>query len=178
MPRKKTQQRAPMRWESITLPAHQSQGTKVRIPLHERTGFHVTSRRDPQTRIEWWFAVDTHRWDNPDPTPEIGETLTELSHTVWMHEGSPPTPVTRETVERQHGWFHPTAEALARRRQVMRETRREEFKQLNLAKQRGIHLLRCDQCGTLSDLSCRSWRLCLQTAGEMVTLCPPCGAQQ
>lgn len=159
-------------WKTVDLPSPGSRQTRVRVPICDESALYLTERHDPITGIDWTFAVVTELWINPDP--RLGTTLRSLSNSVWMRQGRPTQPVSRGVLDsRADGWFEATTDQLAARSRWMHEERREEFKRLNLAKQRGLHLLRCTVCNTLSDLDARGWRLKLED-GLTLPVCPCC----
>lgn len=161
-------------WKSIDLPSPGSRQTRVRISIRDESALHITQRHDPITGIDWTFAVLTELWLNPDLNPPLGTTLRSLSYSVWMREGGPTQTVSTNVLDsRADGWFEATTEQIAARSRWMRDERREEFKRLNLAKQRGLHLLRCRSCRILSDLDARGWRLVLDEDGARA-VCPLC----
>jgi hypothetical protein len=161
-------------YKSISLPSPGSKHTRVRIPIFEESSLRTTERYDALTGKVWTFATISEWWVNPDPNPPLGDTTARLTYSLHLREGRPSQHVTEVMVEgRADGWFPATTEQVAARSRWMRELRREELKLLNLAKQRGVQLLRCDLCGELSDLQASGWRLRLGES-SLQPLCPRC----
>lgn len=164
----------PRRWESFRLPSPGARNTTARIPVYAETGFRVFERHDPLTGKDWTFAVVSDYWTNSDPSPADG-IVESLTRGTWMREGPRPAVVIQEVVESgADGWLQATNENLAWLSRVWQQRIREEQKRLNLAKQRGIHLLRCSACDELADLDARDWRLVLEVDGATRALCPRC----
>jgi len=167
--------RRPPSYVTLALPSPGSKKTRVRIAVCAETAVRTHWRLDPLTGMGWTFATISDWRVNPDPNPLVGEPITVLTYSVWLREGSPSDPVTRDAVESQaDGWFEATAEQIACRSRSMRDALRAEHTLVNLARQRSVHLLRCSTCDELSDLDARGWRVRLGRETPE-PICPGCG---
>lgn len=149
----------------IDLPCH-SEDVRVRV-RGDRT-FAVQEHRCPRCGKAWTVAVDYEFGASPDGAQQT------FAHAEWMREGPTPAPITFELVQADaDGWFRADTWGIQQKREELSWRRKESFKRIALARQRGVHVLICQRCEMASPLDAASWRL-VRNGESLTAYCPGC----
>jgi hypothetical protein len=149
----------------IELPCHDEH---VRVPVRPDRSFVVKEHGCPKCGKAWTVAIDYEFGEGRD-----GQERT-FAYSEWMREGRTSAPVTFEIVRaRADGWFRADIWGIQQKRQELRWRKKESFKRIALARQRGVHVLSCDRCEIASPLDAAGWRL-VHEGNELQAFCPGC----